>query len=50
MYFYNVKTLDELKRQYRSLVMLHHPDRGGDTETMKQIRRGSKTLDSPAGL
>ena len=36
-YFTNCTTLDELKKEYRRLVMLHHPDRGGDTETMKQI-------------
>lgn len=36
-YFTNVKTLDELKAQYRRLAMKHHPDRGGDLETMKAI-------------
>jgi len=30
-------TLEELKAQYRKLAMQHHPDRGGDTETMKAI-------------
>lgn len=37
MYFRNCKTLDELKAEYRRLAMLHHPDRGGDLETMKRI-------------
>jgi hypothetical protein len=36
-YFTNCKTLDELKKEYRRLAMLHHPDRGGDTQTMKEI-------------
>lgn len=36
-YFTNCKTLDELKAEYRRLAMIHHPDRGGDLETMKQI-------------
>ena len=31
------ETLSELKAMYRKLAMLHHPDRGGDTEVMKQI-------------
>ena len=36
-YFTNVRTLDELKVAYRRLAMQHHPDRGGDTATMKAI-------------
>lgn len=36
-YFANIKTLDDLKKEYRRLVMLNHPDRGGDLETMKEI-------------
>ncbi len=30
-------TLDELKRQYRKLCMVHHPDKGGDKEIFHQI-------------
>jgi len=37
MYFRNITTLDELKKEYRRLCMLHHPDIGGDLETMKVI-------------
>lgn len=36
-YFTNIRTLDELKVAYRRLAMQHHPDRGGDTATMKAI-------------
>jgi curved DNA-binding protein CbpA len=36
-YFQNIRTLDELKAAYRRLAMQHHPDRGGDVETMKAI-------------
>lgn len=36
-YFNNINNLDELKAAYRRLAMKHHPDRGGDVETMKAI-------------
>lgn len=36
-YFVNCKTLDELKREYRRLAMIYHPDVGGDVETMQAI-------------
>ena len=36
-YFVNCKTLDELKREYRRLASIHHPDVGGDTATMQVI-------------
>lgn len=39
-YFINVTTLDELKKQYRRLAMIHHPDVGGDVETMQKQRPG----------
>ncbi len=31
------KTLEELKKQYRKLVFMHHPDKGGDAEKMKAV-------------
>lgn len=43
MYFDNIKTLDELKREYRKLVMLHHPDKGGNTATMQAINNEHDT-------
>ena len=36
-YFNNCKSLDELKAEYRRLIKKHHPDCGGDNETMKAI-------------
>lgn len=36
-YFENCKNLDELKREYRRLSKIHHPDLGGDLETMKAV-------------
>ena len=36
-YFNNVGTLDELKREYRKVALINHPDKGGDLETMKAI-------------
>lgn len=36
-YFANCKNLEELKKEFRRLAMIHHPDRGGDQEAMKAI-------------
>jgi len=36
-YFMNCKTLDELKKEYRRLASIHHPNVGGDTATMQAI-------------
>ena len=36
-YFTNCRTLEELKKEYRRLCMIHHPDRGGDAATMAAI-------------
>lgn len=38
-FFKNCTTLDQLKAEYRRLAKKHHPDVGGDTETMKEINR-----------
>ena len=31
------KTLEDLKKQYRKLAFRHHPDKSGDTDTMKAV-------------
>lgn len=36
-YFTNCKNLEELKKEYRKLVMANHPDNGGDTRVMAEI-------------
>ncbi len=36
-FFTNCRTLEELKAEYRRLSKIHHPDLGGDLETMKQV-------------
>ena len=36
-YFENISTLEELRRQYKELLKLHHPDNGGNLETMQEI-------------
>lgn len=43
-YFHDCTTLDELKKQYRRLAMIHHPDVGGDPETMKEINNEHDAL------
>lgn len=36
-YFNNCSNLDELKKEYKRLAKLNHPDLGGSTETMQRI-------------
>lgn len=36
-WFKNVTTLDELRKTYKKLIVLHHPDNGGDEEIVKAI-------------
>lgn len=43
-YFNDIKTLDELKREYRRLSKIHHPDCGGNEETMKAINNEHDAL------
>lgn len=35
--FKNCRTLEELKKKYHRLVLLHHPDRGGNLEMMQAV-------------
>lgn len=43
-YFKAIKSLEDLKAQFRSLARKNHPDAGGDPETMKQINLEYDTL------
>ncbi len=43
-WFTNVRTVEELRRQYRQLMKKHHPDVGGNTEDAKQINAEYDTL------
>lgn len=36
-YFRNVSTLEELRKQYKELLKLHHPDNGGDVGIMQEV-------------
>lgn len=36
-YFQNIQSLADLKKEYRRLAMLHHPDKDGDTALMQQV-------------
>lgn len=36
-YFKNIKSLEDLKSQYKALLKANHPDNGGDLESMKEI-------------
>ena len=37
MFFATIDNLNGLKAEYRRLALMHHPDRGGDLDTMKAI-------------
>jgi len=37
MFFANVETLEELKKQYKKLVLKHHPDLGGNLRDMQDL-------------
>ena len=37
IYFENVNTVEELRKQYKTLAFKYHPDKGGTTEQMQQI-------------
>ena len=33
----NFASLNDIRRAYRKMALVHHPDRGGDAEIMKEI-------------
>lgn len=38
---------EEIRKAYRKLAMTHHPDKGGDVETFKEIQKAYETLSDP---
>ena len=36
-YFAQCKTLEEVKKHFKNLAFIHHPDKGGDTARMQEI-------------
>lgn len=36
-YFENISTLEDLRKQYKELLKLHHPDNGGNLEIMQAV-------------
>lgn len=48
-FFKNVDSIEELKKQYKKLAMIHHPDRGGKKEDMQQINAEYDELKKKVG-
>ena len=42
--FRNKATNTEIKKKYRELILLHHPDKGGDPEMFKEIDKAYRSL------
>jgi hypothetical protein len=36
-YFNSCKSLEEVRKHYKNLAFMHHPDKGGSTERMQEI-------------
>lgn len=37
MRYFTAKNLEELRKEYKKLMVKNHPDNGGDLEVMKEI-------------
>lgn len=48
-FFSGVNSIDELRRQYKTLIFKHHPDKGGKTEDMQQINAEYEELKKRVG-
>ena len=47
----NDASVDEVKKAYRKLVLLHHPDKGGDPEEFRKITEAyNKIINPPASF
>ena len=40
-------SMDEIKRAFKKLALVHHPDKGGDPEKFKEINAAYQTLTNP---
>lgn len=38
MFFQDVKNFEELKKEYRRLAKIHHPDKGGDSVLFRKLK------------
>ena len=43
----NTCTLEDVKKAYKKLAIIHHPDKGGDTATFHKIQTAYETLSDP---
>ena len=43
-FFNNIDNLQALRKEYHRLAIIHHPDKGGDLETMKAINNEFEAL------
>lgn len=43
----NTATPEEIKKAYRKLASIHHPDKGGDTEQFKNVQVANETVSDP---
>ena len=49
-FFEGIKTLDELRKEYRRLAFIYHPDKGGETAIMQVINDQYDRLSKKLGF